>query len=206
MDDQQTHNPEEQNDQPQDAAPETPAPEPQASSEVGESTPDETPDAVKAAGTEPIGDSSSGETTDTSSGDGDIIDASSINEPSMDFPEPPTTEARPGASVQSEAQAHPAEFPQFGDGTSAKVPRNINLLMDVNLPVSIELGRTSLPIGEILEWGQGSIIELDRLAGEPVDLMVNNKLVAKGEVVVVDEKFGLRITSLMSPRERLETL
>ncbi|MBD3297069.1 MAG: flagellar motor switch protein FliN [candidate division Zixibacteria bacterium] len=206
MDEQQNDQPEEQNEQPQDAAPDTPSPEPQASSDVGESKPEETPDAVKAAGNDPIGEGGAEQTTDTEGGDGESIDASSIKDPSMDFPEPPTTDVGSGAAVQSEAQAHPAEFPQFGNSTGAKVPRNINLLMDVNLPVSIELGRTSLPIGEILEWGQGSIIELDRLAGEPVDLMVNNKLVAKGEVVVVDEKFGLRITSLTSPRERLESL
>ena len=157
-----------------------------------------TPDAVKAAGGEPVGDAG-GEPEDA-------IDASSIAEPSMRFPgaQMPQIDEPPIAAPA--AQAHPAEFPQFGPGTGAKVPRNINLLMDVKLPVSIELGRTTLPIAEILEWGQGSIIELDRLAGEPVDLMVNNKLVAKGEVVVVDEKFGLRVTSLMSPRERLQSL
>jgi len=74
--------------------------------------------------------------------------------------------------------------------------------MDVKLPVSIELGRTTQPISEILQWGQGSIVELDKLAGEPVNLLVNNRLVAKGEVVVVDENFGLRITSLVGGRNR----
>lgn len=83
---------------------------------------------------------------------------------------------------------------------------NISLLMDVNLPVSIELGRTRMTISDILELGSGSIVELDKLAGEPVDILVNNKPLAKGEVVVVDENFGVRITSLVPPRERLERL
>lgn len=83
---------------------------------------------------------------------------------------------------------------------------NISLLLDVKLPVSIELGRTRMSIGEVLELGSGSIIELDKLAGEPVDILVNNKPLAKGEVVVLDENFGVRITSLISQRERLDRL
>jgi flagellar motor switch protein FliN/FliY len=83
---------------------------------------------------------------------------------------------------------------------------NINMLLDVDLDVSIELGRADLSIKRILEMAPGSIIELDRLAGEPVDLMVNNKVVAKGEVVVVDENFGIRIVSLVSPEERIKSL
>ena len=82
----------------------------------------------------------------------------------------------------------------------------IEVLMDVNLPVSIELGRTQLSIAEILELGKGSIVELDKLAGEPVDILVNNITLAKGEVVVLDEHFGVRITSLASRRDRLSGL
>lgn len=123
----------------------------------------------------------------------------SLRDPNMGFP---STELPP----EDMSEAHPAEFPQLGVGVANKASRNISLLMDVQLPVSIELGRTSLPIADILEWGQGSIIELDKLAGEPVDLMVNNKLVARGEVVVVDEKFGLRITSLIARPDRLAAL
>lgn len=84
--------------------------------------------------------------------------------------------------------------------------RNIEMLLDVELDVNIELGRTSLSIKRILELAPGSIVELDRMAGEPVDLMVNNKVVAKGEVVVVDESFGIRILSLVSPEERIKSL
>lgn len=83
---------------------------------------------------------------------------------------------------------------------------NVQMLLDINLNVTIELGRTRLSIRKILELGPGSIIELDRLAGEPVDLLVNDKIVAKGEVVVVDEYFGIRILSLVSPEERIKQL
>ena len=99
------------------------------------------------------------------------------------------------------ATAHPADFGQLTGDPGLSAGGNIDLLMDVRLPVSIELGRTTLPIAEILKWGQGSIVELDKLVGEPVSLLVNNKMVAKGEVVVIDENFGLRITSLVSPKE-----
>lgn len=96
------------------------------------------------------------------------------------------------------------------DGTMSRgmseEPTNIQMLLDINLNVTIELGRTRLSIRKILELGPGSIIELDRLAGEPVDLLVNDKVVAKGEVVVVDEYFGIRIISLVSPEERIKQL
>jgi flagellar motor switch protein FliN/FliY len=91
----------------------------------------------------------------------------------------------------------------MGDG---EISPNVQMLLDINLNVTIELGRTRLSIRKILELGPGSIIELDRLAGEPVDLLVNDKVVAKGEVVVVDEYFGIRIISLVSPEERIKQL
>ena len=97
----------------------------------------------------------------------------------------------------------------FDDSMSRNLsdsPPNIQMLLDINLNVTIELGRTRLSIRKVLELGPGSIIELDRLAGEPVDLLVNDKVVAKGEVVVVDEYFGIRIISLVSPEERIKQL
>jgi flagellar motor switch protein FliN/FliY len=106
-----------------------------------------------------------------------------------------------------ETIANPAEFQQLGPSpVQATSASNIDLLLDVKMPVSIELGRTDLPISEILTLGPGSVVELDKLAGEPVDLLVNDKIIAKGEVVVVDENFGVRITMLMSPEERLKSL
>jgi flagellar motor switch protein FliN/FliY len=99
-----------------------------------------------------------------------------------------------------------AEFQQLQEPVSGPESRNIDLLMDVDLPISIELGRTKMSISDILALGPGSVVELNKLAGEPVDLLVNYKVVAKGEVVVVDENFGLRITQLMTPEERLKAL
>ena len=75
--------------------------------------------------------------------------------------------------------------------------KNIDLLMDVALDVVIELGRTVMPLREVLNLGPGSVIELDKLAGDPVDILVNNKLVARGEVVVIEENFGVRITEIV---------
>lgn len=99
-----------------------------------------------------------------------------------------------------------AEFQQLSEPAGHSQSRNIDLLMDVNLPISIELGRTRMSISDILALGPGSVVELNKLAGEPVDLLVNQKVVAKGEVVVIDENFGVRITQLMTPEERLKSL
>jgi len=93
----------------------------------------------------------------------------------------------------------------FGMLSSAS-QQNIEMLLDIDLDVSIELGNSMLSIKRILELAPGSIVELERMAGEPVDLLVNNKVVAKGEVVVIDENFGIRIVSLVSPEERIRSL
>lgn len=90
--------------------------------------------------------------------------------------------------------------------TSGASQQNIDMLLDIDLDVSIELGQSMLSIKRILELAPGSIVELDRMAGEPVDLMVNNKVVARGEVVVIDENFGIRIVSLVSPEDRIRSL
>lgn len=101
----------------------------------------------------------------------------------------------------------PAQFASFGtpDAAIASNP-NLNLLLDIPLQVTVELGRTRKQIREILELGPGSILELDKLAGEPVDILVNNKLIAKGEVVVIDENFGVRVTDILSQAERINKL
>ncbi|WP_102028226.1 flagellar motor switch phosphatase FliY [Salirhabdus sp. Marseille-P4669] len=87
-----------------------------------------------------------------------------------------------------------------------KEKQNLNMLLDIPLKVSVELGRTKKTIKDILEMGSGSIIELDKLAGEPVDIHVNDKLIAKGEVVVIDENFGVRVTDIISQTERIKNL
>lgn len=97
----------------------------------------------------------------------------------------------------------PAQFQAFDDGLSSTERKNISLIMDLPLQVTVELGRTQKLIKDILEFGAGSIIELDKLAGEPVDILVNGKSIAKGEVVVIDESFGVRITDIIHPSKRL---
>jgi flagellar motor switch protein FliN/FliY len=87
---------------------------------------------------------------------------------------------------------------------TSKEAGNINLLMDVYMEMTVELGRTRKLIKDILAMGEGTIIELDKLAGEPVDILVNHKLIAKGEVVVIDENFGVRVTAIVSPSERVQ--
>lgn len=96
-----------------------------------------------------------------------------------------------------------AQFESFEDNRYSVEKENINLIMDVPLEITVELGRTQRLIRDILEFAPGSIIELDKLAGEPIDILVNGKVIAKGEVVVIDESFGVRITDIVSPSKRL---
>lgn len=119
---------------------------------------------------------------------------------------PSSSNSAPAGSSGSNALAASGGFDDSLSRNMAEAAPNIQMLLDINLNVTIELGRTRLSIRKILELGPGSIIELDRLAGEPVDLLVNDKVVAKGEVVVVDEYFGIRIISLVSPEERIKQL
>lgn len=99
------------------------------------------------------------------------------------------------------------QFPSFGGpGAGSGEQGNIGLLMDVYMEMTVELGRTRKLIKDILGMGEGTIIELDKLAGEPVDILVNHKLIAKGEVVVIDENFGVRVTEIVSPMERMNTI
>jgi flagellar motor switch protein FliN/FliY len=84
--------------------------------------------------------------------------------------------------------------------------QNLDFILDIPLKVSVELGRTKVIIKDLLQLGQGSVLELDKLAGEPLEILVNGKLIARGEVVVVNEKFGVRLTDIISPLERIESL
>ena len=102
----------------------------------------------------------------------------------------------------AEVNVQPATFQQFtGDLAAVTQKENINLIMDVPLEVTVELGRTSKSIQDILEFAPGTIIELDKIAGEPIDVLVNGKFVAKGEVVVIEDNFGLRITQISEKKE-----
>lgn len=105
-----------------------------------------------------------------------------------------------GANVQS------VQFPNLMPQAAPVEQGNIGLIMDVYMEMTVELGRTRKLIKEILGMGEGTIIELDKLAGEPVDILVNHKLIAKGEVVVIDENFGVRVTEIVSPMERMSDM
>jgi len=98
------------------------------------------------------------------------------------------------------------QYPNLAGGPTTQEQGNIGLIMDVNMEMTVELGRTKKQIKDILGMGEGTIIELDKLAGEPVDILVNHKPIAKGEVVVIDENFGVRVTEILSPMERVSDL
>jgi flagellar motor switch protein FliN/FliY len=115
-----------------------------------------------------------------------------------------------GMAVTNQVLQMPVHRPEFADFSNDEVvainPRNLALLYDVALNVTVELGRTRKSIRDVLDLAPGSIIELDKLAGEPVDIYVNNKRIATGEVVVIDENFGVRVTDIVSPVERVKQL
>lgn len=116
------------------------------------------------------------------------------------------TEESPSSSDEDETvMVKPVQFASFEDITSSQgeINKNLEILMDIKLQLTVELGRTELPIKKVLELTRGSIIELEKVAGEPVELYANGKLVAHGEVVVIEDNFGLRITSITEPEDRL---
>ncbi|MDA8085315.1 MAG: flagellar motor switch protein FliN [Nitrospiraceae bacterium] len=102
--------------------------------------------------------------------------------------------------VVQQAEAAPQEAAKAQGG------RDMDFLLDIPLEVTVELGSTRMFIRDLLQLGQGSVIELEKLAGEPMEVLVNNKLVARGEVVVINEKFGIRLTDIISPTERIRKL
>lgn len=113
----------------------------------------------------------------------------------------PREAAAPGSAAPVEA-----ELPPLGDSSARKDGGGIELLLDISLPISVELGRTRMMIRDILHLAPGSVLELDKLAGEPVDILINEKSIARGEVVVIDENFGVRLTSIVTPSERVASL
>lgn len=92
------------------------------------------------------------------------------------------------------------------ESKSQTMTRDIDFLLDIPVEIAVQLGRTRMLIRELLQLGQGSVVELEKLAGEPMEILANNRLVARGEVVVVNEKFGVRLTDIISPTERLTQL
>jgi len=112
-----------------------------------------------------------------------------------------------GAYAAGQQNIQPVDFASFEPAPVVEAEtRNLNMLLDIPLQVTVELGRTKRSVQDILSLSSGSIIELDKLAGEPVDILVNNKLIAKGEVVVIDENFGVRVTDIISQSDRLKKL
>ena len=109
--------------------------------------------------------------------------------------------------TQGGAVAAPADlFPRLGAGANGAPREEIDLVLDIPVQLTVELGRTRIPIKHILQLAQGSVIELDALAGEPMDVLVNGFLIAQGEVVVVNDKFGIRLTDIVTPSERMRRL
>jgi flagellar motor switch protein FliN/FliY len=100
----------------------------------------------------------------------------------------------------------PASFTNFSPTGAGGAGNDINMILDIPVQLTVELGRTRIPIKHILQLAQGSVVELDALAGEPMDVLVNGYLIAQGEVVVVNDKFGIRLTDVMGPDERMRRL
>ena len=113
-----------------------------------------------------------------------------------------------GGTIHEQRPApNPAVFQQFDGSNARAATRNdIDLVLDIPVQLTVELGRTKLPIRSLLQLAQGSVVELDGLAGEPMDVLVNGCLIAQGEVVVVNEKFGIRLTDVITPSERMKRL
>lgn len=107
---------------------------------------------------------------------------------------------------KNQAEAKTAHFSPVHDSGKANVQRGLDFILDIPLQVTVELGRAQMLINDLLQLGQGSVVELSKLAGEPMEVLVNQKLIARGEVVVVNEKFGVRLTDVISPLERVEQL
>lgn len=129
-----------------------------------------------------------------------------------------TTEAVAGNEADNPAVADPEQTPDYppadleslmpagGVAGNGADDVNLDVILDVPVTISVEIGRTQIPIRQLLQYNQGSVIELDRHVGEPLDVLVNNTLIAHGEVVMIDDQFGIRLTDVVSPSERVKKL
>jgi flagellar motor switch protein FliN/FliY len=114
-------------------------------------------------------------------------------------------------NIKNDAEENKASLKEKNEGnekndSSTDITRNIEFLFDIPISVTVELGKTILLLKDVLKLGEGSILELDKFEGEPVDILVNNKLIAKGEVVVINERFGVKIVDIISTQERVKQL
>ena len=117
-----------------------------------------------------------------------------------------SSDSSAGSASQLSDQMMPASFANFGPSNSTGAGNDINMILDIPVQLTVELGRTRIPIKNILQLAQGSVVELDAMAGEPMDVLVNGFLIAQGEVVVVNDKFGIRLTDIVTPSERMRRL
>jgi flagellar motor switch protein FliN/FliY len=117
-------------------------------------------------------------------------------------------ENKPAEAATEVEQVAPAQFANFSPAVSgaAGAGNDISMILDIPVQLTVELGRTRIPIKHILQLAQGSVVELETLAGEPMDVLVNGFLIAQGEVVVVNDKFGIRLTDIVTPSERMRRL
>jgi flagellar motor switch protein FliN/FliY len=115
------------------------------------------------------------------------------------------TKPETASEVQTD-QVSPAAFQNFAPTTASTAGNDINMILDIPVQLTVELGRTRIPIKHILQLAQGSVVELEAMAGEPMDVLVNGYLIAQGEVVVVNDKFGIRLTDIVTPSERMRRL
>ncbi|GED22857.1 flagellar motor switch protein FliN [Halomonas halmophila] len=123
----------------------------------------------------------------------------------QDAAEGTDTEASDASSEAARA-ACDSVFQPLEQGDNAALPRDLEMIMDIPVKLTVELGRTRLTIKQLLELAQGSVIELEGLAGEPMDILINGYLIAQGEVVVIEDKYGIRITEIITPSERVQKL
>lgn len=161
-----------------------------------------------AAMAEQLGDDSAASNTKSSSTQADGLAAQHLDDDWASALAEQTAGGESPSSVSADASsAEPATsvFQPLASG-SAGGNSDIDMIMDIPVQLSVELGRTRLTIKNILQLGQGSVVELDGLAGEPMDIFVNGYLIAQGEVVVVDEKYGIRVTDIITPSDRIQRL
>jgi flagellar motor switch protein FliN/FliY len=145
-------------------------------------------------------------TTDTAAGDAPADDwaAAMMEQGAAEAGATPAAAKKP----QDDAAYKRAKFQDLDTGAAAGASGeyNLDVILDIPVTLSMEIGRTEIPIQNLLQLNQGSVVELDRLAGEPMDVLINGTLIAHGEVVVVNEKFGIRLTDVISPSERVRKL
>ncbi|ANA36074.1 flagellar motor switch protein FliN [Ralstonia mannitolilytica] len=147
-------------------------------------------------------------TTEPTMNADDNVDVEMTMEEAMALEAAQRAAANPPASAAAAAPGGPSPVfkPLTPDGLGTAQRNDIDMILDIPVQLTVELGRTKVPIKNLLQLAQGSVVELDALAGEPMDVLVNGYLIAQGEVVVVNEKFGIRLTDIITPSERIRKL